>query len=233
MSIVNLIPFERSYLEKYQSFARKYYGKSAYQAKTNYIDWLYHENPLSSNYKDFTIAVTETDQVVGCIHKMRLAWNYDEHETAVPAVHNLVVDENYRRVTGLRLVQASVAGEQHVFMPGTVSKPLIELFQILKYQKINVLWYRKILRPINGALTYTARKYLNYPKADYYFDPSRLSKFISAKYSVTMLPDNQLLEQLAFLMNSQDEKICSPMWDKEQLRWRFFHPFGPKTCVDL
>ena len=40
-----------------------------------------------------------------------------------------------------------------------------------------------------------------------------------------------MLDQLAGSMNSKDSQVISPWWNTEQLKWRFFHPFGPRHIL--
>ena len=55
MNEVNWIGFKDSLLSGYKKFALDNYGEESYQAKENYINWLYKENPLSVKKEDFYI----------------------------------------------------------------------------------------------------------------------------------------------------------------------------------
>ena len=227
MSKVNWIPFEDTFFKEYQHFAWKCYGQKAYQTKLNYINWLYKENPISLKKEDFLIGVTEEKElVVGCIHKMRLHWRYQGNLIDMPALHNLIVDEDYRNGTGFMLVMASTANEQYGLIPG-VSPPFTEFYEKLKYQKVTAQWYRKLLKPLRGLSSYAVNKFMNRTIREAYFSSATHCQTDVNGFTTTVQPDNDLLEQLAVLMNTQDIKTASPFWTTEQLRWRFFHPLGP------
>ena len=231
MNKVHWVPFEDSFFENYQKFTWKHFGELSYQAKKNYIHWLYQENPLSLKKEDFLLGISESqNHVVGCIHKMRLPWNYQKNLIDVPALHNLMVDENYRHGIGFMLVMASVANEQHALMPG-VGQPFIEFYQRLKYQKVTASWYIKLLKPFQGGFFYTSNKFFNYSSKARYFDRSKHNHSRSINFSTTTSPDNTMLEQIAGAINLKDPKLISPWWNAEQLKWRFFHPFGPKHIL--
>ena len=183
MNDVKWVPFENRYIYKYQRFAENCYGPKSYQVKQNYIDWLYNENPLSLGMEDFLIGVSEVqNHVVGCIHKMRFRWNYQGQLIDLPALHNLMVDKDFRHGIGFMLVMASVANEEHALIPG-VEQPFSEFYKKLKYQRVTANWYRKLLKPIRGTVIYASNKFLNYSPKERYFDQSRPLNYISENYT--------------------------------------------------
>ena len=231
MSKVHWVPFEDSFFKNYQKFTWKHFGELSYQAKKNYIRWLYQENPLSLKKQDFLLGVSESEnRVLGCIHKMRLLWSYEDGNIEVPALHNLMVDESYRHGTGFMLVMASVANEEHALMPG-VGQPFTKFYQALKYQKIDASWYIKPLKPIQGSFFFAANKLLSYRSQARFFNSSQNDNSLFKNWCATLSPGNTMLDQLAGSMNSKDSQVISPWWNTEQLKWRFFHPFGPRHIL--
>lgn len=230
MSGTRLIPFEHGHLKSYQNFAERQFGAGCYQAKADYLQWLYLERPSSMDHRDFTIAVTDADEVVGCIHKMRLPWSSGGEITDVPAVHNLVVDERHRHGMGLKLILASVAGEEHALMPG-VARNTTELFQKLKYQRVAPRWYRKVLRPLHGAAIYAARKCLNRDFRRRQLETADRGRPELPGLEVSAMPDAALLERLSESMNAMGCSVWSPHWTADLVRWRFFHPRGPRHLL--
>ena len=219
MNEVNWIPFENRLFPNYQKFAWKYYGEKAYQAKHSYIQWLYKENPLSKKNEDFLVGIPKDEKtIVGCIHKMRMLWNYKKDVINISSLHNLMVDEEYRYGTGFMLVMAAITNEEHALMPGVV-QPFTEFYKALGYEKVSVLWYRKLLKPFRGILFSSTNKFLNYPAKESYFDQSKLKKLNSKNCRITMSPNDSILEQLTHSMNTHDSEVSSPCWNVEQLRW--------------
>ena len=231
MNEVNWIGFQDSLLSNYQKFARYNYGKKAYQAKENYINWLYKENPLSVIKEDFLVGISnQRKTVVGCIHKMRMHWRYESKVISVPAFHNLMVDKEYRYGTGFILVMAATKNENYALMPGVI-QPFTEFYNTLKYQKVSAMWYRKFIKPLSGSIAFFQNKLFNYSTKENYFYDSKLNGISTQNFKTIISPSDDLLEQLVDVLNVNNTKICSPYWTIEQLRWRFFHPLGPKHML--
>lgn len=230
MHEITWIPFSKTYLRNYQDFARKYYGDDAYQAKEDYINWLYRENPLSSDENDFLIGVhTERNILVGCIHKMQMKWAINGKTFSMPALHNLIVDEEHRHGIGFMLVMAAVAGEEQAHMPG-VEEPFSNFYKTLKYQKINAHWYRKLLKPISASFLLVTKKMIDRKGSATYFDPEAMIK-IDGNYKVEFSPNKDLLQQIASSLNEKNKDTYAPFWTEEQIKWRFFHPIGPRSIL--
>ena len=227
---IDWISYNSSYSRAYRHFARKCFGEQAYQSNKNYIAWLYQENLLSRQEDDFLIGVLEDGRVIGCLHKMRLNWNYRGNIVEVPAFHNYMVDPDFRHAAGFFLLMKALSNEQHALMPGT-GRVTSEIYEKLGFQEAKTSWYLKILRPIHGAFIMSARKFLSRPFRARYFDSPRLEETSSSGFSVTLSPTDDLLEPLVGAMNSHEPEVAAPLWTVEQLKWRFFHSLGPRHLL--
>jgi len=222
-------PFEEKYWRAYLQFARQQFGESAYQASERYLCWLYKENPSKGeNYSDFIIGMTKENEIIACIHKMRITWKVNGSNVDIPAIHNLMVTKEYRTGVGLMLIMAAFSGEEHALIPGT-AMPVSALYQKLRCQKIDACWYRKVLTPIKGALSLGLHKTFGYRVTDRYFEfiNSRVLN-INSSYKITTAPNHSLMRKLVDGMNVISHAQAFPYWSVEQFHWRFFHPMGPR-----
>jgi hypothetical protein len=209
--MVKIIPYSGEYLKSYQDFARRNWGKRCYQQTEKYLRWLYQENPCADQKKSFLIAVEpRNNKVVGALHKMRLPWLIDGQKILASSIHNLLVDKNYRRGSGLMLITASLKGETGVLCPG-VLPPLSEAYKMLRCQEINALWFRKIISPLNAVVQKVFGVSL----------PPR-KKNIRAQL-LTKLSAAQIAEMTAALNRSSSGHV---LWDSEIFNWRFLR--GPQ-----
>ena len=230
MSEIDWIPYDSSIFRAYHLFARKCFGKESYQSNENYIAWLYQENPLSRRDDDFLIGLSEDGRVVGCLHKMRLNWRHQGDSVEVPAFHNYMVDPDFRHAAGFFLLMKALSNEQHALMPGAGSASS-ELYQKLGFQEAKTSCYFKTLRPIQAAFRMSAQKFLSHSFKKRYFDRSRLETAGSSDFSATLLPTDDLIEELMEAMNSHGPEATVPLWTVEQLKWRFFHKLGPRHLL--
>jgi hypothetical protein len=230
MNSVEWLPYESKHLLDYQNFSKNYFGFKSYQSKTNYLDWLYKENPLSINKEDFLIGIeNNNNEVIGCIHKMVLSWKINSQILRVPALHNLIVNKNYRNGSGFMLIMKSISNEEKALMPGVI-EPFSKFYRSMKCQKISSSWFGQWLKPISGGLYFSAEKILGNSPNGRFFDLSKINLEKNSNYIISMNPDNEILIELADLMNYSD-KIASTFWDMNQLKWRFFNPIGPKNIL--
>jgi hypothetical protein len=230
---MEIVPFREEHFARYQAFSRRSYGDDAYQATRNYVDWLYRENPSpNKSDSDFLLAITPDQQVVGCVHKMRLPWRVGERDVEIPALHNIVVGEQHRTGTGFMLILKIHANHEHALIPG-VQAPLNEVFIKLKYQPVSANWYRKLVRPVAAAVR-LARGRMGMPSRETrYFDEATIAAtHLPNGIRATRSPDAALLTQLASSVNQRSAGAqARPHWDAKWLAWRFFHPRGPRHCL--
>lgn len=226
---IRLIPFENKYLESYFDFARRNWGELCYQSKQEYLDWLYKKNPAGSSEQDFLIAINDSGQVIGSIHKMNIPWQLNNETVIVPAIHNLLVEEKYRTGNGLFLITASLKGAENIFIPG-VNPPLSDAYKMLRSQELHIKQYRRILRPLAGSYRYLRAKLLNNTGRKILFSSSFSNQQGSINY--TFNPDQTILEQaVSSLQNNAVNYQQKLSWNSELLRWRFFDPQGPKHLM--
>jgi hypothetical protein len=233
MSKVRFIPFEQEHTADYSRFARESWGVDSHQGKPHYLEWLYRENPVTREGEpDFLLAVTPENDLVGAVHMMNLPWELEGVLTRVPAAHNLYVTEQYRTGTGLYLYLAMMKGQEHVFCPSQMP-PLADTLSKLKWQEAEVSWYRRILSPASAALR-LARTRLPGP-APRPITPETIApsaRSLGGGIEATATPDEQTIAELsASLQNRLAGFSQKPHWTPEVLRWRFFHPIGPRHLL--
>ncbi len=226
MSKISIVPFEQNMLSNYQDFAYKNWGKNCYQASENYLNWLYKENPSPNKTKeDFMVAIKD-DKIIGAIHRMHIPWIIDGVESETPAIHNLLVEEKYRQGHGIFLITASLRGADHILIPG-VSPPLSKAYEKFGSQEMSVGWYRKILRPFSGALSLLKNR-IGLPEKQFQLDNfiHKESRIIS-----TSNPSDKLISKLSTSLQANKNSAAKPNWNEQFLKWRFFHPLGPKSIL--
>ena len=98
MSDVQLRPYAPEWLAAYQAMARQTFQPPVYQAQSTFLRWLYEENPYAPHgHTDLTLAVTATNQLIGCLHTMWIPWRLGSETRPVPTLSNLMVLPAQRR----------------------------------------------------------------------------------------------------------------------------------------
>ena len=230
-----IVPFETQHWDPYARFAQIQFGRNAYQTKRGYLDWLYEENPSVKNgYAGCSIAVLETGEVVGCVHKMYQKWNCDGQSVTLPAIHNLAVRDDYRTGLGSLLLLSSLHGEELAFIPG-VAQDQTAIYERLKFHRLPARWYRTPVRPIQGAFRLLqanwkkdfVRPAVNLERVAGWFNQNSDRRLLSETFpSDTTL--REMIETLALIPNTPNP---FPLWDLSGFRWRFFHPKGPRHLL--
>lgn len=90
----------------YLRFAAAMFGERAYQASQQYLDWLYAASPLSRGWTDCRLAVMG-EEVVACIHTMRMRWRHGADTIICPSIHNTMVHPAHRSGAGGLLIAQS------------------------------------------------------------------------------------------------------------------------------
>lgn len=205
----HVIPYSANYEQAYLDFAKISWGQDSYQSTFVYLRWLYSENPsLHKKEGDFLLVITENQKVVGCIHKLRMPWISEGVPIEIPAVHNLIVDEQYRGSYALPLIFKSFHDDEHVLIPGA-TPPVSTIYERLKSQLVHVQHYRKILRPVSAVI----QKVFKIKKS------ARLPYYV---------PSEALLVRMVKALKRRALKGLSVDWTLEFVRWRFFHELGPR-----
>jgi len=227
---INLIPFDNSFFSSYSEFAQSNWGEGCYQAKPEYLDWLYTRNPLPGSQEDFLIAINNDQKVVGSIHKMKIPWEINSEVKIVAAIHNLLVEDQYRRGSGLFLITSSLKGSPHIFIPG-VNPPLSDAYKMLRSQEISIEVYRKIIRPVSGLFSIIKHRLhrSNQPAVILCSEDLVCS---NSSVKATFNPDNHLIRQAVSSLQLRDKDYLQKIsWTPELFSWRFFDDKGPKHLI--
>lgn len=226
---IQLTTFDLKLEHKYHKFSEKAWGKSAYQASSSYFTWMYDNNPSGHKKpEDFLVLKDASDDIIGCIHKLRQPWLVHGEKLDIPATHNFYVLEAYRGC-GAQLQFEAFKAEAGIFVPGCNEK-MGSVYRKFKnrYQEIEACWYRKPLKPISGFAKYIKNKYL--PKAIAQFKLVVPLAYQDVKYSTG--PDPLLLEQLLNTYNTYTQDFAiKQYYDAVWFNWRFFHPAGPRHIL--
>lgn len=233
---VQVLPYESSRYEAYATFAETAYGRGCYQASRGYLEWLYGvERSPAPRRDDFLVAVAG-DRVVGCLHKMRLLWRSGGELLEVPALHNWIVDEEFRSGVGLVLLMKALRSERHAYI-SSAAGDLASVYHKLKCQDVRANVYRKVLRPVAGAARLGLHR-LTKRESTMRRVRSRIRRSTSAAAArdleiVHEPSDGDLERMIGTLVVSAGERT-HPHWSVASFRWRFFHPSGPRhLCVRM
>jgi hypothetical protein len=208
--------------------ARAMHGEHAHQASAGYRHWLYNCAPhVPEGLAAMRVALDEHQQVVGIADRLFLPWVVHGTVERIPALIDLSVRADQRTGgAGVRLILGASGDVQHLFVNGsnTNSAPV---FRGLRYQEFTGgFWGRRVLAPIATAWQLARRTVLAAPT--FAFDPGRMLHHLGS--DATTNPADGLLEELAALA-STDTTPVRPHWTAEILRWRFFHPEGPRHLL--
>jgi hypothetical protein len=212
-------------LESLINFSKKTFGDEEYQSSREYIEWLYTQNPYSEGYSDCLIAKNELDEVVGCIHKMRLPLSSKTHLDTIASLQNLMVDEFHRAGLGILMLKKSFLNEKFIIAPG-VSGDLKKAYRIYQFRELNGYWGRKILSPALLFLNFIESKILGK-----YFNLKKLNSAKDAGIKFIIEPTNDDLLDLKSIIKIYDPNHSHHNWDINLIRWRYFSPTGPKHIL--
>jgi len=224
---IRIATYEPSRLASYARFAESAYGRGAYQASPAYLSWLYRERP-----EDLLVAVTDAEEVVGCVHKLRLPWLVGRETIDVAAVHNWMVLPAHRGGTGLRLFLAALAPERHAFVPGS-GPASAAIHDKLRGQEAPVAWYRWPLLAWNleavraGLRGLWSGQRARRRRAEE--TATRLSPLAARSgLGLTASPDPDDVARIAGTLARSPTEGARPRWSPETTAWRFFAPEGPR-----
>jgi len=146
MTKYSIINYSKLYENSYSNFIDDNYGRNSYLKSSNYLQWLYFDNPSGTGYKDFLLVITDKNIVVGCIHKLRFEMNINSScctETGV-TIHNLMIDKLHRNGIALMLVVASLKKEKIFFAPAVLGK-LNFIYKNLNTKSYESYWGYKLI----------------------------------------------------------------------------------------
>jgi hypothetical protein len=225
---LEIVPYSEGMFNAYAAFATRAWGTGCYQATRNYIEWLYQANPSGTPRTDDFLVGRNGETIVGCIHKMRLVWQSSSALVEVPALHNWMVDAQFRTGVGLLLLNKAMRSDAHAFISSAAGE-LATIYRKLKCQEIQACWYRRILLPMQAVVRYSLNRFAgaqaNLDIINKLQSLTGTSQFSSVR--VTTAPIASELEQMVAALATDSALSCRPYWTAESFRWRFFHPQGP------
>ena len=118
----------------YRRFCDERFGPDGYQGRSNYLQWLYIDNPAGRGFADCLLATEPSGAIVACIHRMRLSWQINAGRVDIPSLHNLVAEPS-RGGAGFFVLMAAVRGETHALIPGVVGD-LAQAYARMRYQRV-------------------------------------------------------------------------------------------------
>ncbi len=223
-------PYSKDLYPAYAAFANRAWGDGCYQGTRRYLSWLYEStrSPMPRP-EDFLVAVSR-GSVVGCMHKMRLVWKIEGQLVEVPALHNWIVDEQFRSGVGLVLLTKAMRSDKHAYI-SSAAGDLATVYRKLKCQELQASWYRKVLRPVAGGLRLGLHRLTKYERSTTRV-PKRLARMTSRSTSgpieIVTDPTERDLEQMCASLSDAAGAASHPHWTAASFRWRFFDPLGPR-----
>jgi hypothetical protein len=232
-SDVRVLPYNHANYAAYAAFANRAWGDGCYQASRSYLSWLYEvERTPMPRPDDFLVALS-SGAVVGCMHKMRVLWKSEGRLVEVPALHNWIVDEQFRSGVGLVLLTKAMRSDRHAYI-SSAAGDLATLYRKLKCQEVQACWYRKVLRPIAGALRLGLHRLTKYERTTTRV-PQRLAHMAkrsgAGDVELVTHPTDSDLARLCVSLDAGAGAATRPHWTPDSLRWRFFHPLGPSHLL--
>jgi hypothetical protein len=236
MEEVRLEAYQDSMFEAYAEFALRQFGRGAYQATRRYLGWLYDDNPVGrpdGKRQDF-IVCRQGEQVVGCIHKMRLRWRVKDEALEIPVLHNWMVAPEHRHGMGSLLLTAAFRGEAHALIPASEGE-LVDMYRRLRCEEVPLSSYRRFLSPVRGGIRYLIAQ----GGKNHLFGPFRYQEVArevtrrkDSEVGVAVEPSPQTIEILAAAANRPGgDGAVRPDWTGGSFHWRFFHPRGPRHLL--
>lgn len=230
---IRLIPFTADWFSRYAAFAETSWGPGCYQASRRYVRWLHGASPLAAgDGRDFILGV-RGDEVIGCVHNLRLPWRIAGETMQVPTPHNWMVAPQHRRGLGLMLLQASYAKDRHSFVP-VADGGLTDLYRKLRFEEVTTGWFRQLLRPARAGARFLLGKAFGTPSLSRVHRRSALEQLPERWYDDLLLearPSAERQQALFACWERQRPAETAPAWTPELFRWRFFHDLGPRHVV--
>jgi hypothetical protein len=205
MSKYSIINYSKKYENSYSNFIDDNYGTNSYLKSSNYLQWLYFDNPSGIGYQDFLLVTTEKSIVVGCIHKLRFEINTNSScstESGV-TIHNLMIDKLHRNGIALMLVVASLKKEKIFFAPAVLGK-LNFIYKNLNTKSYESYWGYKLI--YTNFINYISHHILN----------NKIYKLPKVN-KVTLLKESN--DILLLLLNNESRDIT---FTHEFINWRLF-----------
>lgn len=216
IAITAYTPADRDALLRFHAAS---FGPSSYQAKTQYLTWLYEENPARCPESCGWIARNTAEKIVGCLHVMPFASGPGAAGLRIHTLHNLIVDEAVRGGVGMVLVKRALRGADITVFPG-VAPELAKTYRAIRYEEVQTFWGRRILSPI-GAGAGRALAKIGVER--------KVPRALQARLTETQATARSVLETLAEHLNAQTGNQL--LWTADTVRWRFFSENGPRHLL--
>lgn len=206
-------------------FAGRTYPRGGHQRRPDYYHWLYARAP--NGLASMLLVLDEQQRVVGALHRLFLEWSIQGEVVLVPTLIDLALDPEHRHSgVGIRLIMRGTRDAPHAFINGS-NPNSAPVFRGLRYQELHGgHWSRLALRPL-GALWRSLVFRLMGTSARP-IRPARLRG--QGDIHCTSEPSNALLAEVARNANAVLAAI-RPHWTVDSIRWRFFHPDGPRHVL--
>lgn len=202
------------------------FGAEGYQQHRRYLDWLYDANPAARGLADCLVA-RQGEAVVGCMHRMMLPLAGPEAPGLIGVLHNHFVTEAVRSGPGVLLLRRATKNVDAAFAPG-VQAPLDEVYRRLGFVQVPGWWLMRVLDPVGGAIR-VARTRLTGDRP-LRVDVERLRRRFS-DLVITPAPDDAAIGLLCEAMRGAGRDRPSVDWSPALVRWRYFHPQGPRHLL--
>ncbi len=230
---VRIVPYEPRWFESYRALAEREWGVGCRQADPRFLRWA-AANPIPPGKDRSAIWLgADGETVVGCIHGMRLPWQIGDARTDFPTLHDWLVAPEYRTGLGTMLLTNALRGERHAFIPAAAGE-LEQVYQALRCERADSMWFRHVLRPGSGALRFGLQRALG-ERAKAIPRPRlrRPEPGRRGEFELSVGADASL--QAALLERLEREPPTGagawPRWTPESFAWRFFSDEGPWHLV--
>jgi hypothetical protein len=230
---IRLVPYEPAWFESYRALAEREWGPGCRQADPRYLRWAY-KNPIVQPKGRSVIWLGVQDQtVIGCIHTMRLPWRVGDALVDFPTLHDWLVAPEHRTGVGTMLLTNALRGERHAFIPAAAGE-LEQVYQALRCEPADSMWFHRVLRPAAGALRFGLQKALVQRPAALPRPRLRMPKAGRVgEFQLTIGADATLQAALLERLRADPPTGAGawPDWSAESFAWRFFDPNGPWHLV--
>ncbi len=230
---LRIVAYEPKWFDSYKGLAEREWGPGCHQADPRMLRWALRNPIRPAEGRSAIWLGVAGEEVVGCIHTMRLPWQVGDALTEFPSLHDWLVAPDHRTGLGTMLLTHALLGERHAFIPAAAGE-LEQVYTALRCERADSMWVRKVLRPLGGAARFglgralgeraklVPRPRLRRPK------PGRVGEF-----ELSIGADASLQ---AALLERLDRAVPQgagawPRWTAASFAWRFFADEGPWHLV--
>ena len=188
-------------------FAKKFYGKNAYQSSKYFLKWA-----LSNQYIEISTTDAKTGEVYSMIHTMRISTNSLYFKTFFNYISN-----HEERGAGIKHL-ASVRREDSFFIPAVSDQGLSKSYERFGADKIHFNWGKRVLIPLPNLpliLKFFLRKNISFvdEKKKVSITNKLCSETVSKISEVSGVAD---IEFINWRLNSKNNNRVFILEDKEE-----------------